>query len=161
MFRTRDGHWVSLAGSTDRIFAAKARAIGRADLAADPRFAGNRERIAHAAELNGIFAAWIAEHGLETVVDAFTAAGGTIAPVYSAEQIAADPQMRARGAIVAAPDEDFGEVRMQSVVPRFTRNPGTVTHAAGGLGRDNAAVYGALAGLDDAEIRALADRGVI
>jgi crotonobetainyl-CoA:carnitine CoA-transferase CaiB-like acyl-CoA transferase len=161
MFRTRDGHWVSLAGSTDRIFAANARAIGRADLAADPRFAGNRERIAHAAELNGIFATWIAEHELATVMDAFTVAGGTIAPVYSAEQIAADPQMRARDAIVTAPDEDFGEVRMQSVVPRFTRNPGTVTHAAGSLGRDNGAVYGALAGLDDAEIRVLADRGVI
>ena len=53
----------------------------------------------HAAELNAIFAHWCAQQPLAVVLQAFEAAGGTIAPVYGIDQIAADPQIVARQAI--------------------------------------------------------------
>jgi crotonobetainyl-CoA:carnitine CoA-transferase CaiB-like acyl-CoA transferase len=52
VYRTQDGRWVSLAGSTNALFANNCRAIGRPDLIDDPRFASNGTRVQHAEELN-------------------------------------------------------------------------------------------------------------
>jgi crotonobetainyl-CoA:carnitine CoA-transferase CaiB-like acyl-CoA transferase len=104
VYRTQDGRWVTLAGSTNALFANNCRAIGRPDLIDDPRFASNGTRVQHAEELNAIFAAWCAQRPLAEVLAAFEAAQGTIAPVYDIDQIAADPQMQARKALCAVPD---------------------------------------------------------
>ena len=45
VYKTRDGHWVSLSGSTNAMFSNNCRAIGRPDLITDPRFETNKERI--------------------------------------------------------------------------------------------------------------------
>ena len=161
VYRTRDGRWVSLAGSTNALFAANCRSIDRADLAGDARFASNAQRVAHAAELNAIFAEWCAVHTLEETMAAFDRGGGTIAPIYSIDQIEADPQVRARGAICDVPDADFGTVRMANVVPRFAAAPCEIRHAGAALGSDNAAVYGRELGLDAPELERLHAEGVI
>lgn len=161
VYRTRDEHWVTLAGSTAAIWANNCRAIGRADLIADPRFATNGQRTEHAGELNRIFSDWCADHTLDEVLAAFRENHGVIGPIYGIDQVFADPQVQARGAIVPVPDEDFGSVRMQAVVPRFTRDPGSVRGAGGGLGRDNRQIYGERLGLAAEEIADLAKRKVI
>lgn len=161
VYRTRDGHWVTLAGSTAAIWANNCRAIGRADLIADPRFATNGQRTEHAGELNRVFSDWCADHTLDEVLAAFRENHGVIGPIYGIDQVFADPQVQARGAIVPVPDEDFGSVRMQAVVPRFTRDPGSVRGAGGGLGRDNRRIYGERLGLAAEEIADLAKRKVI
>ncbi len=142
VYQTRDGRWVSLSGSTNALFANNCRAIGRPDLIDDPRFAGNSARVAHAAELNGVFCEWSRRHSLDEVLAAFEAAHGTIAPIYGMDQIDADPHLRARNAICDVPDADFGSVRMANVVPRFAGAPCEIRHSGGDLGQDNASFYG-------------------
>lgn len=161
VYRTRDEHWVTLAGSTAAIWANNCRAIGRTDLIADPRFATNGQRTEHAGELNRVFSDWCADHTLDEVLAAFRENHGVIGPIYGIDRVFADPQVQARGAIVPVPDEDFGSVRMQAVVPRFTRDPGSVRGAGGGLGRDNRRIYGERLGLTAEEIADLAKRKVI
>ena len=161
VYQTRDGDYVSLSGSTNPLFAANCRAIGRGELASDPRFASNGKRVGHAAELNGIFSAWMREHSLAEILAAFEREGGTIAPVYSIKQIFEDPQMRAREAIVSVPDKDFGSVRMQGVVPRFTKNPGTVASAGGALGEHNHDFYVGQLGLSEDELAQLRERAAV
>lgn len=161
VFRTSDDHWVTLAGSTNALFAANCRAIERPDLITDPRFATNARRVAHAAELNGIFAAWCAGHPLDEVLARFNAAQGTLAPIYAIDQIADDPQMRARDVITRVPDKDFGTVAMTNVVPRFTVDPARLRHAAGDVGQDNDEVFRDWLGLSDQEIERLTERKVI
>ena len=155
VFLTQDEHWVSLSGSTAALFAANCRSIGRPDLSADPRFVDNGRRVQHAAELNALFAHWIARHTLAEVLSAFDAAGGTIAPVYGIDQIAADPQIVARQAICEVPDADFGQVHMATVVPRFANDPCTIRHSGGALGQDNEAWYRDTLGLGEAELQTL------
>jgi crotonobetainyl-CoA:carnitine CoA-transferase CaiB-like acyl-CoA transferase len=161
VYRTKDERWVTLAGSTNALYANNCRAIGRPGLIADPRFANNAQRVQYAKELNAIFSAWCAERPLAEVLSAFEQAEGTIAPVYSMDQIAADPQMRAREAITDVPDRDFGSVRMQNVVPRFVNDPGKVRHSGGALGQDNDEVYGGWLGLSAEERARLKAAGVI
>lgn len=161
VYRTRDGRWVSLAGSTNALFACNCRAIGRPDLVADPRFANNAQRVEHAEELNGVFARWCLERSLDEVMAAFDDAKGTIAPIYSIDQIEADPQMQARNAICNVPDADFGSVRMANVVPRFAGDACEIRHSGGDLGQDNARFYASELNLPTDEIHRLQTAGVI
>ena len=161
VFRTMDNRWVTLAGSTNALYANNCRAIGRPELIEDPRFANNAQRVTFMQELNAIFSAWCAEHTLEDVLSAFERAQGTIAPIYSIDQIFADPQMQARDAITSVPDADFGSVRMQNVVPRFANDPGRVHTTGGAIGCDNDEIYAHWLGLNPAEQQHLKDKGVI
>ncbi|WP_439687537.1 Succinyl-CoA--L-malate CoA-transferase beta subunit [Cupriavidus oxalaticus] len=161
VFRTRDGQWVSLSGSVDALFAANCCAIGREDLIADPRFSNNVGRCGHADELNVLFGQWFAQHDLHEILRRFEQHGGTLAPIYSAQQIVEDPQMKARGFLREVPDADFGSVRMPDVVPRFRNDPGSVYSAGGAIGQDNDEVFGEWLGLTAADCGALRDKGVI
>ncbi|QPF89322.1 CaiB/BaiF CoA transferase family protein [Bradyrhizobium commune] len=161
VYRTRDDRWVTLAGSTNALFAANCRAIGRPDLIEDPRFSNNARRVDHSTELNAIFSQWCSDHTLADVLAAFAAEEGTLAPIYAIDQIAADPQSRARGMITRVPDRDFGSVAMANVVPRFTVDRTQLRESAGDIGRDNRDIYQSWLGLSDDEIKALAGRKVI
>lgn len=161
VFRTRDDRWVTLAGSTNALYAANCRAIARPELIEDPRFAGNDQRVRHAAELNEIFSAWCAEHTLDEVLAEFTAAQGTIAPIYSVAQIAGDAQSQAREMITRVPDRDFGSVAMANVVPRFAVDPVQLRNSAGDIGQDNREVYLDWLGLSEAQLEQLARDKVI
>lgn len=161
VFQVKDDHWVSLAGSTGPLFANNCRAIGRPDLIDDPRFSTNASRVEHKKELEEIFATWCAAHPLEEVLSAFEREHGTIAPIYSIDQIFVDAQVQAREAITSVPDADFGTVRIQNVVPRFSQNPGAVRSTGGALGQDNREIYGTLLGLDESEQERLRTQGII
>ncbi|MGD9946193.1 MAG: CaiB/BaiF CoA transferase family protein [Burkholderiaceae bacterium] len=160
VYRTADDKYVSLSGSTQGIFRANLRAIGREDLAEDPRFSSNSVRVRNADAIDAVFKDWVGRHTSDQVLKAFSDAGGAIAPVYSSADIATDPQFRARKAIVQVPDEDFGAIGMPCVVPRFTQTPTEVRHSAGSVGQSNARVYREL-GYSDAELERLHDQGVI
>lgn len=161
VYRTRDEGWVSLSGSTDALFAANCRAIGRQDLLDDPRYASNRMRCRNAAEVNQLFEQWFLLHDQHEVVERFQQAHGTVAPVYSAEQIVNDPQVIARQFLQSIDDEDFGTVRVPGVVPRFRGSPCHIAHTAGTMGADNEAVYSRVLGLSAAEQESLRREGVI
>ena len=161
MYRSSDGHFVSLSGSTNAVFAANARAIDRPDLPAYPRYATNALRVVNAAEINLVFSQWMAQHSLEEILAAFEREQGTIAPILSIAQIFDDPHMRARQAIVEVPDNDFGTVRLHGVVPRFTRDPGEVTSSAGALGEHNREFYVTRLGLSEAELQRLQAQAVV
>lgn len=160
VFCTSDGRFVTVTGSTDSMAAANFRAIGRSDLIDDPRFATNPLRLAHRDELDGIFADYVSAHTLDETLEAFAATGGAIGPIYSVEQIHQDAQSQAREVFTKVPDEDFGTVGMQNVVPKLTRNPGKVRWAAKSLGADNDAILTEL-GYSANEIAGLREKGII
>lgn len=160
VFRTKDGRYVTVTGSTNSMFAANMRAIGRPELATDPRFVTNRMRMEYRDELDGIFQEFMDAHDLDEVLEAFSRENGAIGPIYSVEQIFGDAQMQARGAIAEVQDDDFGTVRMQNVVPRLTRNPGRIRWAAKDIGADTDAILSEL-GFDAHDIDALRANGII
>ena len=61
-FRCRDGQWVFIAGANDRLWRRLVGALGLADMADDPRFATNIERVKHRAELEQRVGDAIAAH---------------------------------------------------------------------------------------------------
>ncbi len=161
VFRTSDDQYVSLSGSTHAIFLGNARAIGRPELPDDPKFNSNQNRFTHRDEINEIYVDWFSTHTQAEAIEAFEREKGTLAPIYSIAQIFEDPQFAAREAIVPVQDDDFGEVRLQGVVPKLTNHPGKVRHTARSIGADNEAIYEEFLDLNAADIAELREKEII
>ncbi|GLI02976.1 CoA transferase [Phytohabitans aurantiacus] len=159
-YQCADGRWVAVSTSAQSIAERVMRLVGRADLVGEPWFATGTGRAAHAEELDGAVAAWVAERGRDEVVAAFEAAQAAVAPVYDVRDILADPQYEALGTAITVPDEELGEVRMQNVPFRMSETPGEIRHAGRRHGQDTDQVLGEL-GYSPAELDGLRERGVI
>jgi len=160
LYRTRDGKWLSIAISVQSVFERFAAAIGAPELVADPRFADNPARLAHREPLDAQVAQWVARHDLAEVLATLARHEVTFSPVYSIRDVFEDPHFRERGMVTSVRDRVLGDVKMQCVVPRFTRTPGAIRAAGPELGEHNDEVYGAL-GVDAGAREALRAQGVI
>jgi crotonobetainyl-CoA:carnitine CoA-transferase CaiB-like acyl-CoA transferase len=160
-YRTSDGRWLAMSGSAPTIAMRALRAVGRPELTMDPKFAKAQQRLRNAAEIDAIMAGWIGQRTLDEALAVFEEAGVAAAPIYDAEQLLHDPQLRARGVYPSIDDQELGSMRVQAPVPRFSATPGTVDHLGPRLGADNAEVYRELLGLDDSRLAELHEQGVI
>lgn len=160
-YLTQDGRWVGISASSQRTFERLAEAMGMPGLITDPRFVDNASRCANDVALDEIIAAWFRERNCDELMALFDRAEVVAGPVLDIRDIVKDPQYLARQNIVPVPDDDFGSVRMQNVVPRFSATPGEVRHSGRGLGADNESVYTEVLGLTRTQYRALIEEGVI
>jgi len=146
-YRTRDDGWVVLSAGTQQIANRVAAAIERPDLIDDPRFASPAARRENADAVDALVAEWMARHELGDILDRFAAHEAPIAPVYDIAQIFEDPHYRARDSVITVPDDDLGDLRMQAVVPRLSRTPGSVRWTgASAVGADTDYVLGEVLG---------------
>jgi crotonobetainyl-CoA:carnitine CoA-transferase CaiB-like acyl-CoA transferase len=160
-YETRDGRWIGISASSQRTFERLATAIGMPHLIDDPRFVDNGSRCANDVVLDRIIADWFKQRTCDAVMALFDQADVVAGPVLTISDIVDDPQYRARENIVSVPDDDFGAVRMQGVVPKFAATPGEVRHAGRALGADNHAIFVGELGLSEADFAALQAEGVI
>jgi crotonobetainyl-CoA:carnitine CoA-transferase CaiB-like acyl-CoA transferase len=159
-FKTKDGRWIALSGTSQAVAERAFRAMGRPDLVGDPRFATNAERLANVDELDALIAAWTSERTQDEVLAAFDQEQAAAAPVHDIVEIGLDPQYRERGTIVQVIDEDLGQIPMCEVQPRLSETPGRIRHAGRSLGAANEEVYGEI-GLDHAQLERLREEEVI
>jgi CoA:oxalate CoA-transferase len=110
-FVCADGSFVAAAGN-DALFKTLCDAIGRADLAADPRFASNDQRTAHHTELKHELERTFAGEGVAHWLAVFEAAGVPCGPINSVDRVVADPHVAARTMMIEAHDPVAGRVRM-------------------------------------------------
>jgi len=160
-YRTKDGRWMAISASSQKTFERLVHAMDRDELAKDPRFTDNVRRVANADVLDETIAAWFATRDAHEVIQLFDRENVVAGLVYDIRDIFEDAHYAARGNIVDVPDDDFGRVRMQGVVPRFLRTPGSVRWPGGRLGHDNDAVYKGELGLTDGDMDGLRAEGVI
>lgn len=160
-YATKDGGWVCLSASTQGMTEKLFRAIGRADLLADPRYATNPQRVKHAAELDAIIGGFVAAMTLAECCDFFDRAGVTIGPVMDAERLEADPYVLGREALVEVPDADMpgGTLPMSGETPRLSRTPNILARPAPRLGEHNAAVLEPILGTG--EVARLREAGIL
>jgi crotonobetainyl-CoA:carnitine CoA-transferase CaiB-like acyl-CoA transferase len=158
-YRTSDGQWIAVSGSTPKMAERFLRSYGLDRLLEDPRFASNSARVAHTRELDDEVARAIEARTLAENVAIIDANHLTATPVQTIADIESDPHWQARGLMVDVPNGSGG-VRMHNVVPRMSETPGEIRWVGGELGQDNHAVFGAL-GLSCDEQQRLRASGVI
>ncbi|PCE34448.1 CaiB/BaiF CoA transferase family protein [Burkholderia ubonensis] len=158
-YRTRDGKWLCLSSSTQAMAERLFRAIGRADLIDDPRYATNVQRVQHADALDAIVGEFIAARDLDANLAFFEDAGVTVGPIQDIAQIVQDRYVIEREALVELPDDDVGSLPMHNITPRLSATPGTFRRPAPALGENNREILLPLLG--ECEYERLAGLGVI
>ena len=160
-YETSDGRWIGISASSQRTFERLAAAMEMPNLINDQRFVDNGTRCENDVALDEIIAVWFRQRSCDDVMSLFDKADVVAGPVLDIADIVNDPQYRARENIVSVPDDDFGAVRMQGVVPKFGETPGAVRHAGRALGADNREIFISEFGLSESEFAALQAEGVI
>jgi crotonobetainyl-CoA:carnitine CoA-transferase CaiB-like acyl-CoA transferase len=127
----------------------------------DPRFKDINSAFTNREEFHQEAAKWMKERTLAEVEEAFFAFEGPGSPCNSAEDLCKDPHILARELIVTVDDPELGKVRMQGVVPKFSKVPGKVRHAGERPGARNQEVYSELLGLKAADLKELRNQGII
>jgi formyl-CoA transferase len=148
-YRCKDGRYVGLSASTQKMAERLFRSIGRADLIDHPRYRTNADRVQNAQELDAIIGGFVAERTQAENVAFFERAEVTIGPIYDISQIIEDPHVRERELIADYPDSDMGAFPMHHVVPRLTGTPGAIRMPAPRLGEHNRLLL-AEVGVDEA-----------
>jgi crotonobetainyl-CoA:carnitine CoA-transferase CaiB-like acyl-CoA transferase len=157
VYRCKDGKYVGLSASTQKMAERTFRAIGRADLVDDPRYRTNAGRVKHAAQLDAIIGAFVARRTQAANVKFFDRAEVTIGPIYDVTQIVKDPHILERELLADYPDDEMGQFPMHHVVPRLLGTPGSIRTPAPKLGQHNKEILNSL-GLD---VKALKQKGVV
>jgi len=160
VYRCKDGKYVGLVASIQKMAERLLRAIGRPELVTDPRFATNAARVQHAEELDAILGAFITQRTQAENVAFFERAEVTVGPIYDIAQILDDPHVIDRALVADYPDPDMERYPMYHVVPRMSETPGSIRTPAPRLGEHNRALLRGV-GVDDAAYETLRAAGVV
>jgi crotonobetainyl-CoA:carnitine CoA-transferase CaiB-like acyl-CoA transferase len=153
LFRASDG-WVSIACPDEKLWGKLAQIIGRGEMATDVRYATNSARVANAADVNAAvedFTRVRSKAELARLLGGIAPFG----PVYTAEDIFADPHFRQRDMIVDVehPGCD-GPVQIAGVPIKLSDTPGAVRRRAPLIGEHTDEVLRGL-GVEAAQIEQL------
>ena len=161
-FLTRDGRWIAIACTNDRMFARLLQAMERTDLAGDPHMTTTPARLAHRALVDELVAGWVAARDASDALAALEAAEVPSSLVASVRDLFEDAHVRARENIVSVALPLLGRLAMPGVVPRLTLTPGRIDAAGPARpGEHNEEIYGGRLGLSREALARLAERGVI
>jgi crotonobetainyl-CoA:carnitine CoA-transferase CaiB-like acyl-CoA transferase len=115
----------------DRQFRALADALGRPELADDPRFAGNAVRLAHRGELDALIGAIVGELDRATLVRRLADRGIAASPIHDVAEALTSPQARHNEMLV-----ELGDYRGVGIPIKLGRTPGSVRTAPRPAGAD-------------------------
>jgi len=160
VYRTKDGAWITLVGSSDPIFVRLCRAMGKPELAKDERFDTNVHRTQNLVDIDNVVADWVASLPLAEVSALLDKEEVPFSKVYSIADVQADPHFKARGALIELQDDKLGPIPAPGVVPRFVGRESRVPCVGPDTGRDNETLYGSL-GLSPKDLDLLKREGVI
>ena len=161
IFRYRGDQYVFLAVMPHQ-WPQMVRAMGKPELATDPRFRSARGRRDNNDALKAIIEEWLA--GFPTRDDALAALDQervACAPVLSLNEAMEHPHLRARKTVRRVKDRFLGEVDIPGVPVKFSAWPDKLEVRAALLGEDNERVLHEVLAMPDERIRALYAEGVL
>jgi CoA:oxalate CoA-transferase len=132
------------------------RAMGRPDLAEDPRFKTNRDRVKNQEALREIIEQWL--QSLPDRDSALRELDGQrvpCAPVLKLEESMTQPHLRERKTVRRVKHEALGEFDLPGMPVKFSQWPDRTDLKASQLGADNAAILSEVLGMTAAEIEEL------
>ncbi|HLJ33718.1 MAG TPA: CoA transferase [Ktedonobacteraceae bacterium] len=135
-FRTRDGYIVVSCGN-DRLYQSFCRLIGRDDLAADPRFATNPQRVRNRKELIPVLQERFVQRDTADWLDELRATGIPCGPINTVSQVYNDEQLKARGFVWECEHPTAGPIKLSGSPMRFSDTPTRLYKAPPLLGEDN------------------------
>lgn len=160
VYKSKDGYLILIAilGRWKDFCAA----MGRPELATDPRYIDDPARVAHHAELKVLIEDWLQSQESDAATIALLGKHHVpVAPILSIRQVMEHPHMRQRGTVRSVTDRGAGSFEMPGMPLRFSGFANDLDLQAPYLGEHNAAVLGGLLGLSAERIAGLTADGVL
>jgi len=143
-------HWKSLI-----------QAMGRPELAADPRFASLKTRVANMDAVDEIVSEFTHRFTRQALFELLLKHRVPCAPVRDLDEVVNDPHLLERRALQWIEHPDLGRIPVQSSPLRFEDADPMPILPSRRLGEDNRVIYGDWLGLSSEEISALEKEAVI
>jgi crotonobetainyl-CoA:carnitine CoA-transferase CaiB-like acyl-CoA transferase len=151
----------AIAVESEDAWARLCAAAGHAEWRDDARFADAASRVANVEALDAVVAAWTRTRTAEDVMRTLQAAGVAAGIVHDVADLAADPQLAARGFFETVRHVTRGSVVATGVPLGLTDTPARSGLAGQAIGHDHAYVFGELLGMSAEEIGAAMAAGAI
>ncbi len=160
-FRTKEGKWVAIACTTDRMFARLAEAMERPELASSSLYGEQRKRLAARDEVNKIVTEWALSLAREELLERCITREVPVGKLNSIADIFADEHFKARGNLAEVEEDGLGKVVVPNVVPTLSETPGRIANLGPSLGNATYEVMRELLELSAAEITRLQQQRII
>ncbi|MEU0561700.1 CoA transferase [Dactylosporangium sp. NPDC006015] len=161
VYRTADGADIAIAGNADAVYRRLCDAMGRPELATDPRFDDHEARGRNSAVLDEEIERWTTSLPVPDLLRILADNGVPAGKIYTAADMVTDAHYAARQ-MVLRPETAGGTAGpMAGIVPKFSRTPGEVSAVGPRLGEHTRAVLDELAGVDDKTWDDLLQRGIV
>jgi crotonobetainyl-CoA:carnitine CoA-transferase CaiB-like acyl-CoA transferase len=161
VYKCKDGDYL-IGANQDAIWGRLTQAMGRPELAKDPRYADHVSRGRNQTELDELIEAWTKTLAVDEVEALMIKHAIPAGKIYRAPEMLADPHFAAREAIIEVDTPRWGPLKMQNAFPKLSDTPSRVRSPAPSIvGEHNGPIYGEWLGLDEAELERLAADGVI
>ena len=158
-YKCADGKFLVIGGNGDSIFARLMKAVGRADMASDAKYATNADRVVHEAELDEVLADWCDSYPLTEAMTILEDHRVPCGPVYNAADMVEDEHFKYRELFETV--EINGEpLKIPAIMPKLQGTPGGTEWPGPDVGSHTDEILHSL-GLDDASISQLKLSGVV
>ena len=118
-----DGKWLCIAGNSDLIFARMMAAIGRPELAGEPRYKTNNGRCEHRGELDAAIAAWTVTLSAAEAETVLEQAEVPCSRLFDIADCANDPHFLARKSVIPVDDALIGRTLHPGPAIRLDGDP--------------------------------------
>jgi crotonobetainyl-CoA:carnitine CoA-transferase CaiB-like acyl-CoA transferase len=146
---------IFLAVGNDRAFERVCTELGRPELAGDPRFLHNADRLANRDELTAELEALLAEVDGVELCERLLEIGVAAGPILDVAQLLEHPHTRHQQMLA-----ELGSYRGSGIPIKFSRTPGEIRRSPPRFGAAGREIL-AESGFSDEEIEALAENGIL
>jgi len=160
-FETKDEKIIAINAGTEKLWKQLVKAMNREDFLTDKKFSSYVGRIRNQDELYKLIGEWVKSNNTEEVMKILEKDGVPCEKVNNIADLAVDPHMREREAVLEFIDSDYGKVLIPGIVPKLKNFPGRVKFLGAKLGEYNQEIYKRFLGLTTEEINKLEEREVI
>ncbi len=157
---TSDNKHVIIGGNGDSIFKRLMNAIGRPDMANDPRLEQNQGRVDNEKEIDAAIEKWTKDHTSDEVLSIMDEVSVPAGPILSVEDMMNDEHYIARGMFQEV-EANGRTLHIPAMLPILTETPGTTEWPGPELSEHTEEVLTELLGKDEVEITQLREDGVV
>lgn len=163
-YPTKDGKWIAIACTGDKIFARLAKLMGCPEFSEDGKWGTVEQRVKDRIAVDAHVTSWTSQLNRDQLLSLCIDGQVPCGPINSIAEIFEDPQFIARKNIAYLEEKRISDdqiIAVANVVPKLSATPGKINWLGPKLGQDSDEILSTLLKLSPIEIKELRDKDVI
>lgn len=160
-YECADGKHVVIGGNGDKIFQRLMTAIGREDIALNPKYGSNQGRADDVTFIDATIEEWTKQHPLKEVQRILDEVSVPVGPIYSIKEIVEDEHYNAREMLREVDLPDGSKVLVPGIVPKLSGTPGDIDWNGPSHGEHNEEIYTEFMNFSFEDFKRLKEQGIV